>query len=493
MKQFDDCRTLLFDLRLVNRTFSLFVTPKLFHTVTTWLIDYELERLANIANHPELSKHVKRIIFQPWEIPELDDTDTMTETKRSYLQKLWSSDYRVRGEIMDPRANFGDFADCFRKAAERVSHRMNRNDYPELRLYETQTWRRETYNRAFLQRGLRRHQQYYHEQVIRRSNGMESRYLAASFRKYVKLEHISFHWDQATDRTQFVCDTGILPDPSTEYSSEHFVPVVMKALNMAHPHIKKFDIDFGIHDNAIRVLIENAICNMAAHGPHMPAIVSFSELVSLTLKVGRWREEEVTLENTRIIARLIEASPQLKDLEIELHVEDYDLPSFSSLFGNQHIPLLRHLRLFGLVTEEQQLITFLDSHSQTLQSLELVHVDLVAGTWLSVIEQIRYGLSLSHASLSNMWERQNPILNQTAHSQEDWILYRGCFREHPDEDIRGHVNDYACHKMDFNPLARALATGYIPEDDNWPDESQYSKGWVPYGEDSDGPKTPPRG
>ena len=97
----DVARLTLSNLRLVNKAVHEFATPYLFHTVTTWLTQYQFERLELISHKEHLRHHIKKIVFRPWEVRDIGDGN--------YFRELWHCDLRTHNRLMPMELTFTNF------------------------------------------------------------------------------------------------------------------------------------------------------------------------------------------------------------------------------------------------------------------------------------------------------------------------------------------------------------------------------------------------
>lgn len=75
------------NLRLVNKHFSHFATPPLFQAVPFWLGLSSLEHLTLISEHPQISKHVTKLVFSPLRFVKWKDPYSYQSSVRSRFER----------------------------------------------------------------------------------------------------------------------------------------------------------------------------------------------------------------------------------------------------------------------------------------------------------------------------------------------------------------------------------------------------------------------
>lgn len=70
-----------------------------------------------------------------------------------------------------------------------------------------------------------------------------------------------------------------------------------------------------------------------------------------------------------------------------------------AIFQNVHLPKLKHFGIHLWYLEEEEILRFLQRHSDTLQSIRFRYISLRVGRWKSLLEYIRRSLKLKWISL----------------------------------------------------------------------------------------------
>lgn len=177
--------------------------------------------------------------------------------------------------------------------------------------------------------------------------------------------------------------------------------------------------------------------------------------------------------DTRAVARMIEACPVLEELKVGFCNLSLLLYPLSSLIPTQTSKHLRALELRFLLVVEEPLLGVLEAHTHSLKTFNLHCIYLYKGSWLSVVERIHDGLSLAAVNSRSLYERSGEVLLEW---DDDTPLIQTCFQSHPNKHIAGDADDYMCHRIDFNPIRRALESGF--EDGFWPEGDLLNEGWL---------------
>ncbi|MCJ1393883.1 hypothetical protein MMC18_006759 [Xylographa bjoerkii] len=470
-------RLTLRNLRLVNKAVHEFATPHLFHTITVWLVRYQLERLELISNQESLRHHIKRIVFRPWEVRRID--------VGNYLAEIWCCDLRTHNRLMPSGLTFANFNDYVQNFSALPMIGYETSGYGVLgRISEMrQMWSPSTYTEEFLRNGEREYLKAYYLQCQRREyRGLDTLQLSEAFDKFDNLMHVAIAPEEANvDNNRFLESTGIAPHPSWFESGMYLIAIVVASLEHAKVSLHHFEIDTGRSEHHFW---DRTIFNVFAEDSNGDFLVPFAGLQKLCItQVGRAypdrRPGPDPFVFERPVGRLLEASRLLKELTIGLHKRWRDLCDISVMIpARLKIEGLRFLELHWFMVEEKKLFHILDSHRLTLRTLNLHDITLKIGTWSSLADAIRCRLKLTDANISGLsfsghMTGPNHTLTAVLRNQ------RSCFAHHPDPDLAGSLDDYVAHKIDYNPLRRATDTGYDVEKDAWLPGTAAGIGWMP--------------
>ena len=468
-------RATLCNLRLVNSVSYDFATPYLFHTITTWLVQYQLRRLGQISCQERLRHHVKRIVIRPWEVRKIE--------VGQYLAEVWCCDLRTHNRQMPTGltyANFNDYVQNFsafpiigaETSGYGVFGRMS-----EIR----QTWSPPTYTEEFLRMGEHEYLDNFRCQCHRRANMvLDASQLAGKFKKFDNLMHITIAPEEARDNNnRFVEITGIAPHPLLNINGMYVITLVVSALIFAKVQVRRLEIDAGRSEH---YFWNRTGFNVFRKEPNYPYPLPFASLEKLCItQIGLGFSCHAPgpdpFVSQRPIAHLLKTSPLLNELTIGLHRRWRDLWDINLMIPSDlKIEGLRFLELRWFMIEEKKLLHILYSHESTLRTLNLRDITLSLGTWSAFAETLRCKLNLTHANFSSLWKHYN-----VPGSNNNPIIWkrrqRSCFADHPDRDLAGRLDDYITRKINYNPLKRAVDTGYNVEKDEWLPGTAAGRGW----------------
>ncbi|MCJ1319111.1 hypothetical protein MMC15_004444 [Xylographa vitiligo] len=466
------------NLRLVNKAVHGFATPYLFHTITTWLTQYQFERLRLISNKEHLRHHIRRIIFRPWEVRNIGG--------ENYLTEIWCCDLRTHNRVMPTGLTFANFNDYVQNFAMLRLTDQERSGYgvlgtvPEIR----QMWSPRTYTEEFLRQGEQEYLRAYYIQVHRRANyAIDRAQLKDAFVSFDNLTHIMIAPGEATpENNRFVHMTGIAPYPYWYRNGTYLISTVIASLEVAKAKLRYLEIDTGRNEHHFW---DEIVFDIFVHGYMNEYLLPFAGLEKLCItNIGRWvtnrpSRSGLVLLNHRPIAKLLEATLFLKELTLGLHKNWRNLCGINAMFPTTLvIQGLRILTLHWFAAKEESLFQILDSHKWTLRSLNLHNITIAHGTWSSLALSIRVNLKLTDANLSGTWVPcQSPGQNNTVTAISR--LQRSCFAFQRDPDLAGSLDDYITRKIDYDPVTRATDTGYQDEQDDWLQGTAAKEGWVP--------------
>ncbi|MCJ1249725.1 hypothetical protein MMC30_006951 [Trapelia coarctata] len=446
--ELQDSRQALSNLRLVNKPISKVATKLLFHTLTTWLVDYQAEKLENIAKNKELRRHVREIVFMPWRVNNTYGID-------DYLRLIWDSDIRTQTEDAPPNLTMENFNDHVQKVVLN-SGTVIKENHPDAKI----CFAHAEYPSSFLKLGYDRHREAHDDLMERMPDGSKSMDLAFTLVRFANLSTVRIV-GYRRQTSQFFLDTGVEPRSFQWSEGQLIFKAVVKALAKADPDLESFQVEpeaFGMS------LDERAICDTfinAAQDQDYSFLNAFRNLRFLTLRGVNAgyppRARYTCLPSLRAIARLTEACPKLENLKVGLSEQNQLAQPLSCLLPNRALTNLGTLQLDFLVVEEDELIGMLDIQKGNLKSLDLICVCLRGGSWLSAVDKIHGGLSLKAAN--TFFLHEDPDRKPEIHWRGQYKRVRMCFREHPNLDLVGCADDYMCHRIDFNPLRRAVDSG----------------------------------
>ncbi|MCJ1431496.1 hypothetical protein MMC27_000849 [Xylographa pallens] len=475
----DVAKLTLSNLRLVNKAVHEIATPYLFHTIVTWLTQYQFDRLGIISRKEHLRHHIKRIVFRPWEVRDIGDGN--------YLQEIWCCDLRTYNRLMPAELTFKNFNNYVQNFSLLPLTSQERSGYrifgtaPELR----QTWSPPTYTEEFLRQSQREYRKLHHIQYLRRWNyAIDQGQLKAAFVNFDNLMHIAMAPQVATPgNNRFLELTGIAPHPYWCESGRYLISAVIVSLEAAKAKIRFLEIDTGRSEH---YFLDEEVFDIFELGSMYSFLVPFGGLEKLCIANIRNRADGNQISYPgpmppapRPIAKLLETTTSLKELTLGMH------QPWSMLYDiHEMIPAtlklehLRSLTLHWFPVEEKKLFQILDAHRLTLRTLNLHHIIITLGTWSSLAGSIRARLKLTAANISDTLVLVrllglNNVLTQAAYIQ------RSCFAFHQDRDFAGSLDDYITRKIDYNPITRATETGYQVEQDDWLPGTVANEGWMP--------------
>ncbi|MCJ1287975.1 hypothetical protein MMC26_007328 [Xylographa opegraphella] len=472
----DISRLALSNLRMVNKAVNDFATPYLFHTITTWLIQDQFERLQLISSKEYLRHHVYKIVFRPWEI--------RTIATGTYLNEIWCCDVRTRNRLMPADLTFANFDKYVQNFSIlpltcqiRLGHGVNGTVSPLL-----QMWSPPTYTENFLRQGEQEYLRAHHIQSHRRMSGIDMAQLKDVFVKFDDLSHITIAPGEAyPENNSFLELTGIAPHPYWFRNGTYLIRLVIASLKNAKIKIRHLEIDTG--RNQDHSWDETAF-DIFLHGPNHDYLYPFTGLEKLCITdLGRYVTNPAVHASRfsayRPITKLLEASPLLNELTLGLHRNWKNLYDINfMILSTLKFVYLRQLTLHGFLANEQVLADILKAHKLSLRTLNLHNMTMSVGTWASLADTIRCTLKLTDANLAVL-SIQRQILGANNTVVASTPLQRTCFAFHRDRTLAGSLDDYIARKIDHNPMTKAIDTGYIFEQDDWPAGTPASEGWKP--------------
>ena len=449
--ELQDSKETLATLRLVNKAISKVATKLLFHTVTTWLVDCQAQRLENIAKHNELRTYVKEIVVMSWEILQEPTLDTDT-----YLHEVWSGDFRINEDAMPPDVTIENFDDHVQTIVQR--QRAEIKNYGSV--FPRTDYAVPTYSPSFLKQGQIRHREAYQDYTNRIHSGSKSLDFTSALMRFSNLSiatvtnGVGIH----SENCQLFRDTGIAPTCFLRSYGRCIFNVVMESLAEANTDLKQLMFCQGDFD---KILDERILCRYFPSDEDPIFLGVLHNLLSLIIRgiqvdYPPSGQQSWTLQKTRAIVRIVEACPELKVLNIGLSIESRYSPPLRCLLPHWAMKQLKSLNLEYLVVSEDELVGMIDTQKDTLTTLDLRFLCLRDGSWLSFVDKMHNRLSLCHATMRHLFEDPN------RHPDVQWGAFkpvRACFDDDSGKESLGCGQDYITHRIDFNPLRRASESG----------------------------------
>ena len=108
------------------------------------------------------------------------------------------------------------------------------------------------------------------------------------------------------------------------------------------------------------------------------------------------------------LVELLSAAPDLEALAISFSGCDPTIAvSFEHTFGMVHWKSLKAVKLIAFETNENEVLNFFGRHANSLHSVSLRTIDLLDGTWLTILHRMYQTLKLKHAYFSGGLSDEN--------------------------------------------------------------------------------------
>ncbi|MCJ1474485.1 hypothetical protein MMC13_003143 [Lambiella insularis] len=450
-----DSRRTSCKLRLVNKQLCRIVTPILYHTITTWLVFDEFERLKRLAKHPHISQLIKRIIFRPWVLEPLS-------SEEAYVQAVWRKDRRSRDRQVPDDLNFINFHEYF----------LKREELPLDSQFELQSkhkgWKGP---RAYTQRYLSQGYHLYLGSLDYQKGGWAMTRLVGTLAEYPNLTHVAIVPKAASNKSLIFRRTGIKPVLESSINNDDAFGTFAANLSWAELSLQSLEMILPGYEMEALYAMSYSLSRgegfARLFGGLRRIVIKDMDLGRCSTPIGQL--DAFGLDNLHPVARLIDASPALEKLVLgACDASSRTLP-LVNFIPNTHFQQLRFLELHKLSISEVEIRSVLETHASSLCTFNAYQLTLHHGSWISLTDWIRSHLKL-HSSVCLG-------LGELVTGEGLWL--RGCFRGYPCRTIAGDVSDYVCNRLGFNPMRRALETGFLQEADAWPVESPLNEGWMP--------------
>ena len=374
--------------RLVCKTWCSYASRFLFDQIYVAPNRVDLEVFNAITQHPTLSKHVRRLIY--------DGSEFMSElTKESYVGGLWMQTASMaKSGLDDPDPEIRDWAhDC-----------ENQNQDPVSLEATLAKWT----DQSFINRGYHVYQEHslYQQSVIQSGDFIESLVEGLSRLLHLKSVALEGGWPIASldkpdhgtplarEWNRFYCiphrwcseSVGFLPDGMREYW------IINTALGRARRHIDKMAIG-RYYTQGISPEV------FARNDPTQPNylgldIVALSEIKRLALRLAGYREESAP-EYCDIegLPKLLGSMHSLQQLKLAL---SYSPKTYVSLYDYEQVfprtmtwKNLEKLVLENFASNGADLLRLLLIQMPHLKYAFIGSTQLLKGCWESVIECLK--------------------------------------------------------------------------------------------------------
>ena len=360
----------LFRVRLVSRTFATAATSPLFQTIPVWLGLKSLEQFKAISEHPELSKHVREIVFSP----------------------LRFIDYGTAEQYLTQTRDL---------ASRQASHK------------DLQILTSESHKTAY--------EKYIKAQRRLSSQGTNSKILVDGMRRLPQLSSITIDFlNFNIGCLELLNAFGTLKAGlSLTYDCEHLLPLIFGAMVASNATIKTFRL--GEHEELRqdtsqecgtkrsllgaldpeqtgervrpRTISSEALFNtfyLADEPKGRKALGNLRVLEISSIETNFDHERELG-EIMTAIRQIIGLSPNLEKVtlgEISDRVSG-EMPSLLGVFGSCKLQHLQKLDLYNYRSETKDMVQFFRRHAATLVEIRLGWMTLEGGDWSSLLSQLR--------------------------------------------------------------------------------------------------------
>lgn len=396
----------LHNIRLVNHSFNIAITPILLHTLHLSRNNLSLDRLVKVYESPTLARHVRSIFFD---------------------RRVWHFNLQEESQVTFPSfcdtLRF-DLAKCWPDEFPRPSRRVKdilKGIPPE----QLQTW--------------------YEAAVAESIADQEARHdvdwtasLPAIFHQFPNLESMELtHYEDRTQNTEFVQRrTGL-----TGMNSVHF--------------------NLFIFSDLIKLAVQSGkkLKSLSLSHIHPPDILEVEGELEILKTVENLRfkldHNFISNEETNASAALLlllKACTQLKSLALEFcqrcNAEKQQLYSISEAITKHPMPYLQELELASLNMDQEPFLEFLEAHNGTLRSLRLCNwwiegnpEDIIQAFWK--IPQVN---TLSHVTLEGRFQTRK---DQDFHGWEAVNRQSIKTKLLPGEDVLSRLETFLCRRGPF--------------------------------------------
>ncbi len=401
----------LFHVRLVCKTLATTAAFSLFQAIPVWLGLKSLKQFKAISEHPQLSQHVKEIVFSP----------------------LRFIDYGT--------------AEQYRDQIRNLAGHQSREDIQALNSAAHTT----------------AYERYIEEQRRLSSQGIDSKILFNGMRRLPQLSSITVDFlNFNIGCSELTSALGTLKAGLLlTYDCEHLLPLLFGAMIASKANIKTFKL--GEHDefrhdssqglDTKRSLLESldstqtserirprtmsseALFNTVylADEPHGRKALSNLRTLEISSVETNFDHGGELGETMTAIRQLIRLSPNLEKVTLG-EISDKVLggmPSLTGVFGTSKLHSLQKLDMYNYESEIDDMVHFFRRHAATLVEIRLGWMTLKGGDWSSLLTRLR---EVTFSPLKHF------ILNDC-----------------DDNEVDLEVQDYVLRKTDFDPIVGARA------------------------------------